>query len=200
VPAHLLAASRGYFDQRFNARIVNVPPGGHDISADADEVLSTVLGSCVAACLRDPVAGVGGMNHFLLPGDDGTKDGPLLDDLRFGAAAMEVLVNALLKRGALRSRLEAKVFGGAAMMATASEAVGTKNAAFIVSFLSREGIPVKSQDLGGAHPRRVNYAPVSGRAWINRLDLTRAASIRASEQSYRSVLARRSAEADVEVF
>jgi chemotaxis protein CheD len=198
--ALLQAAPRGYFDQRFNARIVNVPPGGHDISDVADEVLSTVLGSCVAACLRDPMAGIGGMNHFLLPGEDGLAEGQSLDDLRFGTAAMEVLVNALLKRGALRSRLEAKVFGGAAMMATAGEAVGTKNAAFIVAFLAREGIPVKSQDLGGAHPRRVNYAPVSGRAWINSLDLHRAAGIRVSEQTYRSSLARREDVADVEVF
>jgi chemotaxis protein CheD len=199
VAAQMRAAERGYFDQRFNARIVNVPPGGHDISRDAGEVLSTVLGSCVAACLRDPAAGIGGINHFLLPGDD-AADSHALTDLRFGTAAMEVLVNALLKQGALRSRLEAKVFGGAAMMATAAEAVGTRNATFVVSFLAREGIPVLSQDLGGAYPRRVNYAPVSGRAWINRLELSRAASIRASELTYRSALARQDAIADVEVF
>jgi chemotaxis protein CheD len=194
-------AERGYFDQRFNARIINVAPGAQELAQRAGEVLSTVLGSCVAACLRDPVSGIGGMNHFLLPGEDTTSSNPTMDDMRFGTAAMEFLINALLKHGAIRSRLEAKVFGGAVMIGGSSEtSVGTKNAAFAMRFLAREGIPVAAEDLGGDRPRRVNYEPATGRAWINWLAPQRVAGVSAAETNYRRSLARWDQAASLEVF
>jgi chemotaxis protein CheD len=200
MPTSPAPAGRGYFDQRFNATIINVAPGAQAVSSTAGEVLSTVLGSCVAACLRDPLAGVGGMNHFLLPGDgDGPE--PAADDLRFGVASMEQLINALLKRGAARGRLEAKLFGGAALMASCvTGSVGARNAAFALRFLHREGIPVAAQDLGGPHPRRANYEPTTGRAWVNRLDAPRASGIIASETAYRQSIMRRDPALDLEVF
>jgi chemotaxis protein CheD len=201
MPPVPVSAERGYFDQRFNARIINVAPGGQELGRVEGEVLSTVLGSCVAACLRDPVAGVGGMNHFLLPGESTESASPTMDDMRFGTAAMEFLINALLKEGAIRSRLEAKIFGGAVMMAGSIDtAVGTKNAAFAIRFLAREGIPIAARDLGGDRPRRVNYAPTSGRAWLNWLPPQRIAAVSASETTYRKSIARWDQDANLEMF
>ena len=135
--------------------------GEQSISEDPSEVLATLLGSCVAACLHDPVAGVGGMNHFLLPGDSGTGERGHAE--RFGVHAMELLVNAMLSRGASRSRLEAKLFGGARTMQGLSD-IGAQNAVFAAGFLKREGIRVTSECLGGARGRRIQFWPVSGRA------------------------------------
>jgi chemotaxis protein CheD len=196
------AGTRGYFDPRFNARIINVPPGGHDITAAPGEILSTVLGSCVAACLRDTQTGIGGMNHFLLPCDGEGGGGANSEDMRFGVAAMEVLINALLRRGALRGRLEAKVFGGAWMLTERIEtAVGSRNAAFVLQFLANENIPVVAQDLGGPHPRRANYEPATGRAWVNRISAgENRADIDAAEQAYRQKLRARNPAANLEIF
>jgi chemotaxis protein CheD len=191
---------RGYYDHRFNARIINVAPGNQETASAPGHVLSTVLGSCVAACLRDPLAGVGGMNHFLLPGD-GADAAPSTDDMRFGVASMEVLINALIKKGASRQRLEAKVFGGATLMGVSTlTSVGARNAAFVLRFITREGITLAAQDMGGTFPRRANYEPATGRAWVNRLDTPRAAGIVASEASYRQSIVQRNHAADLEVF
>jgi chemotaxis protein CheD len=191
---------RGYFDHRFNARIINVPPGGQELAYAEGEVLSTVLGSCVTACLRDTLTGVGGMNHFLLPGDTATASAST-DDMRFGAAAMELLINALIKCGAMRSRLEAKVFGGATLMSErADTSVGSRNASFVLRFLQREGIPVAAQDLGGDAPRRANFEPATGRAWVNRLAPPRRQNIVEAETAYRQSIVRRNPSADFEIF
>lgn len=142
------------------AKRVHIIQGEFKISNDPDVVLSTILGSCVAACMRDPVAGVGGMNHFLLPGTGGVSGG---DATRYGVHLMELLINGLLKQGARRDRLEAKIFGGAKTIASFSN-VGEQNALFAVQFLKDEGIPVMGSSTGGEHGRKVEYWPVSGRA------------------------------------
>lgn len=118
---------------------VNIVQGEQRVSENPDECVSTLLGSCVAACLHDPIARVGGMNHFLLPGGEGGRE----QDERFSVHAMELLVNALLARGASRSRLEAKLFGGANTMQGLSD-IGAMNAGFAVRFLEREGIHLAS--------------------------------------------------------
>jgi chemotaxis protein CheD len=120
--------------------------------------MTTILGSCVAACIYDPLIGVGGMNHFLLAEDDGGEAA-----MRYGAYAMEVLINDLLKRGAARERLQAKLFGGAKMMDRLND-IGASNADFARRFLANEGIPVVSSSLGGRSARRVEFWPVGGRA------------------------------------
>ncbi len=135
--------------------------GEQCVSDDPSAVMSTLLGSCVAACMRDPIAGVGGMNHFLLPGDDGRGTNP--DSMRHGVHAMELLVNALLRQGARRERLEAKLFGGANLMRGLTD-VGAMNAAFAESFLKREGIMHTGGSLGGDRGRRIQFWPISGRA------------------------------------
>ncbi|RYC31243.1 chemotaxis protein CheD [Lichenibacterium minor] len=143
-------------DGSFNLNIVQ---GEQRVSEDPSECVSTLLGSCVAACLHDPVARVGGMNHFLLPGGEGDRS----HAERFSVHAMELLVNALLARGASRSRLEAKLFGGASTMHGLSD-IGAMNAGFAVRFLAREGIGLGSSCLGGDRGRRIQFWPVSGRA------------------------------------
>jgi len=139
---------------------VHVGQGEHHVTSDREVVLTTVLGSCVAACLCDPFAGVGGMNHFLLPdgAGAGTDEGR-----RYGAYAMELLINDLLKAGARRDRLEAKLFGGGRMFASLRD-VGRANADFAERFLRDEGVRVVGGSLRGAGGRRVQYWPSSGRA------------------------------------
>ncbi|MGR4864946.1 chemotaxis protein CheD [Caulobacter sp. LARHSG274] len=139
---------------------VHVTQGESHVSADPNVVMTTVLGSCIAACLRDPTTGIGGMNHFLLPDSgDNRKDG---DAVRYGAYAMELLINGLLKKGARRDRLEAKIFGGGKLFDGLSD-VGASNAAFAERFLRDEGIPIVSSSTGGLSARRVEFWPASGR-------------------------------------
>jgi chemotaxis protein CheD len=144
-------------------RRINIVQGEQHVDADPDTLLTTILGSCVAACLWDAQAGIGGMNHFLLPGI--TAKSRLTDDdsRRHGAHAMEELVNGLLSRGAQRRRLQAKLFGGARMVVGLTD-VGAMNAAFAEEFLAAEGIAVVGGSLRGRYGRRIQFWPVSGRA------------------------------------
>ncbi len=141
---------------RADERRVHVVQGEFFFSDNPSIVLTTVLGSCIAACFRDPLAGVGGMNHFLLPGD-GTSDG-----LRYGVNSMELLVNALLKLGARRERLEVRLFGGARVVRGLSD-VGRQNTEFAERYLRDEGLMYKGGSVGGDQPRRIQFWPVSGR-------------------------------------
>ncbi|ABR59099.1 chemoreceptor glutamine deamidase CheD [Sinorhizobium medicae] len=141
---------------------VHVIQGEFKVVNDPHIVLSTILGSCVAACLRDPVTGVGGMNHFLLPGSASSPSSGA-DATRYGVHLMELLINGLLKQGARRDRLEAKIFGGARTIARFSN-VGEQNAAFARRFLMDEGIRIVGESTGGDHGRKLEYWPSSGRA------------------------------------
>ena len=141
-------------------RRIHVGQGEHYVTSDPNVVLSTVLGSCVAMCLRDPVTGVGGMNHFLLP--DGAGKGTDAGR-RYGAYLMEVLINDVLKAGGRRERLEAKLFGGGRMFDSLTD-VGLANADFAERFLADEGIPIVGSSLRGMGGRRLHYWPVTGRA------------------------------------
>jgi chemotaxis protein CheD len=145
-----------------SARRVHVIQGEYKVSNDPDVVLSTILGSCVAACMRDPVAGVGGMNHFLLPGN-GASPASGSEASRYGVNLMELLINGLLKAGARRDRLEAKIIGGAKTIATFSN-IGEQNAIFAEKFLKDEGIKIVGINVGGDNGRKLEYWPVSGRA------------------------------------
>jgi chemotaxis protein CheD len=152
---------------RYNAageERVHIIQGEYHVSDDPNVVLTTLLGSCVAACLRDPVAGVGGMNHFLLPGRDAGNYGSQRNEAeRYGVHLMELLVNGLLRRGARRERLESKLFGGARTMDGLAD-VGAMNAVFAEGFLQHEGIRLVGGSLRGDQGRRIQFWPVSGRA------------------------------------
>lgn len=154
---------RRYYDPKAAATAVKVLPGRHYVTARSGEVIVTVLGSCVAACIRDPVAGIGGMNHFMYPESDTGSWGGTSAAERYGNYAMEVLINEILKRGARRERLEVKVFGGANVIRS-SRRIGTDNAEFVKTYLAREGLSILSEDLGGTQARRINYYPKSGKA------------------------------------
>ncbi|SUS03263.1 putative chemoreceptor glutamine deamidase CheD [uncultured Defluviicoccus sp.] len=138
---------------------VNLVQGEYAVSADANVALTTILGSCVAACMRDPRVGVGGMNHFLLPGALVGAN----ESVERGVHAMELLINSLLQAGARRDRLEAKLFGGARMMKNLSD-IGAKNATFASDFLRQERIPHLGGSLGGEQARRIRFWPVAGKA------------------------------------
>jgi chemotaxis protein CheD len=136
---------------------IHVVQGEYHVTGKPDTCLSTILGSCVAACVRDVEAGIGGMNHFRLPGDAST------DGLRYGVQSMELLINALLRAGARRDRLEAKLFGGARVLNHSAD-IGASNARFALEFLKDEGVAHVGGSLGGSQARRVEFWPVSGRA------------------------------------
>lgn len=148
-----------------------VMQGCYEIANDPDILLSTVLGSCVAACIREPVSGIGGMNHFLLP-ELAAKDGTEAS-LRYGAHSMETLVNAVVAASGVSDRrcLEAKVFGGGAVVSGLSD-VGGRNSAFVRTWLARDGLRVLAEDLGGREGRRVLYHPATGRAWCKPISST----------------------------
>ena len=140
-------------------RQFQVIQGQYKVSSEENVVLSTVLGSCIATCLWDPDAGVGGMNHFLLPGERHED----AKNVSYGAYAMELLINGLLKRGADRDRLEAKIFGGASMMSGLPD-IGRQNIEFARRFLAKEDIRCTKESVGGTCARRIKFWPASGRA------------------------------------
>ncbi|MGC2854330.1 chemoreceptor glutamine deamidase CheD [Novispirillum sp. DQ9] len=157
---------RRYFDAALGMTVVQVLQGDYYVTTRRDEVLSTVLGSCVAACVRDPLAGCGGMNHFLLP--DGGGETTAKARLRYGAYAMDQLIQDIIARGGRRDRLEVKVFGGGNVIAGLG-AVGHRNADFVESYLANLGLAVAASHLRGTLPRRVVYTPRSGRVRMREL-------------------------------
>jgi chemotaxis protein CheD len=188
-----------YFDRSHDRQAAKVLPGEYYVT-DADMVLVTVLGSCVSACIRDPLFGIGGMNHFMLP--DAARDaGPLSASARYGTYAMEVLINQLLKKGARRSALEAKVFGGGNVMRGLTQAnVGQRNADFVLKFLETENIPVRASDLVDKYPRKVYFFPQSGRVLVKRLRDMHNGTIIERERDYGSRLQVAPVGGDVELF
>lgn len=188
-------ASR-YRDKQTGQMVVNVHAGDCFVTSESTEMGATVLGSCISACIRDPLAGVGGMNHFLLPNCHQNAQ----DSARFGAYAMEQLINEILKRGGRRERLEAKLFGGGNVIESSAR-IGDRNAAFANEYLQHEGIRVVGVDVGDKWPRKVRYWPVEGRALIKKL--SRAddyARVRLEEDGYRQTIIRPSSGNDVDLF
>lgn len=147
---------------RDGLRRVNISQGETRVSGEADVVFTTVLGSCIAACLYDPVAKIGGLNHFLLA-EPGRADTDPSSMQRYGVYAMEVLINGMLGRGANRSRLRARIYGGASMLDGLRD-IGTQNAQFARRFLRDEGIALVGEDVGGSSARRIEFRPTLGLA------------------------------------
>lgn len=192
-----LAANR-YYDRHFNSEAAKILPGEYFVSNDG-MLLVTVLGSCVAACIRDTEAGLGGMNHFMLPDDGGRET--VTTSARYGTYAMEVLVNHLLKLGARRNRLEAKVFGGGAVLASLSSSnVGARNAEFVLNYLKTEKIPVVAKDLLDSYPRKVYYFPSTGRALVKKLHRVHNETLFTRERDYKARLSGSDMAGDVELF
>jgi chemotaxis protein CheD len=160
-------SSKRYYDAKEKVTIIKIFAGDYYVSKASDEMISTILGSCVSACIRDPYVGVGGMNHFLLPSDN-SIDSSHSDAARYGLFAMESLINGIIKEGGRKERLEIKVFGGGNVTNNSSR-IGSKNAKFIREFLIKEGFTKFSEDLEGESPRRVHYYPKTGKAMMRTL-------------------------------
>jgi chemotaxis protein CheD len=191
-------AENRYHDRHFGCDAVKILPGEYFVTS-GEEVLVTVLGSCVAACIRDIDTGLGGMNHFMLPDDGGREI--FGASARYGNYAMEVLINHLLKMGARRMRLEAKVFGGGAVLESLSVSkVGIRNAEFVLDYLKTERIPVMAKDLLDAYPRKIYYFPKSGRVLVKKLHRVHNDTLVVRESEYMKRLQSDKVEGDIELF
>ncbi|WP_348945607.1 chemoreceptor glutamine deamidase CheD [Chitinibacter sp. FCG-7] len=199
-PVEEILAPTIYFDKNFAVEAAKILPGEYFVTG-REMLLVTVLGSCVAACIRDSVSGIGGMNHFMLP--DSQDDLATVNGLstRYGTYAMEVLINQLLKQGANKKRLEAKVFGGGNVLRgfTVSN-IGLKNADFVKSFLNFEQIPIVAEDLLDIFPRKVYFFPKTGRVLVKKLKSVHNNTIIEREKNYGSRLIQFGRGGEVELF
>ena len=193
-----LAGNR-YFDRHFETEAVKVLPGEYFVTT-TDMVLVTVLGSCVSACIRDRERRIGGMNHFMLADGANTSD-IASASARYGSYAMEVLINHLLKLGARREALEAKIFGGGRVMSVLSASnVGERNCTFVKDYLATERIPVVAQDLLDVYPRKVYFFPHSGKVRMKRLVRLHNDTVAKRESEYSARLVEGPVSGDVELF
>ena len=191
-------ATNSYWDRQFDVQAMKVLPGEYFVSRD-DIVMVTVLGSCVTACIRDNTLGIGGMNHFMLP-DEGNRSGNS-ESARYGVYAMEILINHLIKMGARRNNLEAKVFGGGAVLHSLKTSdVGRRNAQFVMSFLQTESIPVVAKDLLDSYPRKVYYFPRNGKIMLKKLHRVHNDTLFDREREYSERLKVKPISGDVELF
>ncbi len=189
-----------YFDKNFNLNAAKILPGEY-FSTIYDMVIVTVLGSCVSACIRDKTNGIGGMNHFMLPEDNSNDDNPLGVPARYGGYAMETLINDLLKLGARRENLEAKVFGGGRVLrGFTTETVGERNAAFVLDYLRTERIHVAAKDLLDIYPRKVYFFPHTGKVLVKKLLAIHNDTIFEREKAYKTTIKSQKSSGDVELF
>ena len=181
-------ATNVYYDRTFDCDAAKILPGEYYYTTK-DMLIVTVLGSCVSACIRDRVTGLGGMNHFMLPDAGNDVNSPVSASMRYGTFAMEVLINDLLKSGARRENLEAKVFGGGAVLRgfTAIN-VGERNASFVMSYLKTEKIRVLAEDLNDIYPRKVYFFPRTGKVLVKKLTATHNDTLARRELDYASRL------------
>ena len=195
----MLATNR-YFDERFKLEAAKILPGEYFVTTD-EMMLVTVLGSCVTACIRDRASGIGGMNHFMLPQERADEDNPVSSSARYGAYAMEVLINSLIGLGAQRTLLEAKVFGGGNVLpGMTTMNIGQRNADFALRFLAAEKVRVVAQDLVDVYPRKVFYFPKSGKVLVKKLRNIHNDTIFKREFEYGARLVKEEVSGDVELF
>jgi chemotaxis protein CheD len=183
--------------QRWTVKIL---PGEYYVTR-SDEAITTVLGSCISACIRDPVKRIGGMNHFMLPEDNSARDSntPVVLATRYGSNAMESLINDVLKLGGLRDRLEIKIFGGGRVLAAMTD-IGARNIEFVRNYLSIEGLRMNAQDVGGEQPRKVVYYATEGRARVRKLRPIENRGVSDREKLYLDSLGSKNDGGDIELF
>lgn len=193
-------AANVYYDRTFDCDAAKILPGEYYFT-NKDMLIVTVLGSCVAACIRDRVSGLGGMNHFMLPDGGGDADNPVSASMRYGTYAMEVLINQLLKSGARRENMEAKVFGGGAVLRgfTAIN-VGERNAEFVLKYLKAEKMRITAEDLNDVYPRKVYFFPRTGKVLVKKLMQVHNDTLAKREQDYASKLKTNNVAGDIELF
>lgn len=193
-----------YWDRRNDIVAAKILPGEYYVTRN-DEMITTVLGSCVAACIRDRVFGIGGMNHFMLPihADPSSfannANRILSSATRYGNFAMEHLINSILSHGGHRKNLEVKVFGGGRIISELTD-VGRKNIEFVCDYLETEGFQVTSKDLGGDYPRKVVYYPKTGRVMMKKLRSLHNDTIVQRERSYLHQIDEQPVVGEIELF
>ncbi|QEW06129.1 chemoreceptor glutamine deamidase CheD [Nitrincola iocasae] len=194
-------ATNCYYDRYFDTQAVKVLPGQYFATHD-DTMIVTVLGSCVSVCLRDRLSGIGGMNHFMLPHDSGAdSDSLIAASGRYGVYAMELLVNHLLKLGASRSRLEAKVFGGGQVLKNMSFMnVGQRNVKFVMKHLRNESIPVLGKDVLDIYPRKVYFFPQTGKVMLKKIHSLHNSTIIDREKAYMHEIETQPMTGEVDLF
>ncbi len=199
-PVRAENAPTRYFDKKFGIEAAKILPGEY-FATDKNMVLVTVLGSCVAACIRDSRIGVGGMNHFMLPRSEKDPASPISMSARYGTFAMEILINQLMKMGARRETMEAKVFGGGNVLRgfTANN-IGESNANFVIEYLRNEGIRVTAEDMLGVHPRKIYYFPGTGKVLVKKIRELHNHTIVERESEYNMRLRNVQVGGDVEMF
>lgn len=191
-------APNHYFDHHFGIEAAKILPGEFYVTG-RDMMLVTVLGSCISVCIRDPELGIGGLNHFMLP--EGDPHNPLSTSARYGSYAMEMLINQLIKMGAARHRLEAKAFGGGAVIRGFTlHDVGERNCEFVLEYLDRERIRLVAQDLLDVYPRKIYYFPATGRVLVKKLKEAHNNTIVQREEEYGARLRTSDMAGDVELF
>ncbi|NOX76109.1 MAG: chemoreceptor glutamine deamidase CheD [Gammaproteobacteria bacterium] len=189
-----------YWDKSNEIVVAKILPGEFYVTRE-NEMITTVLGSCISACIRDPVIGVGGMNHFMLPISKDTD----IESMVFGAAtrygnyAMEHLINEILKNGGQRHNLEAKLFGGGRVLAHMTD-VGKRNIEFALNYLKTEGLPLVGEDMGDRFPRKVQYFPDTGKVRMKKLRAMHNRTISEREKSYLQTIEQKPASGNVELF
>lgn len=193
-------ATNIYYDRTFDCDAAKILPGEFYFTGK-DMLIVTVLGSCVSACIRDRVTGVGGMNHFMLPDGGENSDNPVSASMRYGTYAMEVLINELLKAGAKRENLEAKVFGGGNVLRgfTAIN-VGERNAKFVLDYLRTERMRVIAEDLNDIFPRKVYFFPRTGKVLVKKLKVEHNDTLKKREIDYASRLKKVPVGGEIDLF
>ncbi len=190
-----------YWDSTHKMFAAKVRPGEYYVTC-SDELITTTLGSCVAACIRDPVIGIAGMNHFLLPDSsiNGRWEGtPVSTAARYGIHAMECLINEILAHGGRRANLEIKVFGGGKVLDMKID-IGQCNIIFVKNYLHAEGLPIAAEDLGGIYPRKLLYYPPSGEIRVKKLRGRSDEDIAQREREYMQTVSRKAVSGDVDLF
>lgn len=186
-----------FWSTKWQCDSVRIKPGEYYVTA-SDEMIATVLGSCIATCIRDPNTGIGGMNHFMLPISKGQQGGSW-NSLRYGNYAMEMLVNDILKGGASRGNLEVKIFGGGKVLAKLSN-IGRLNIAFVREYIDTEGLYLESEDVGDIYARKVIYFPASGKVLLKKSLITQQHHIANVETDYLHDLEEHPQEGEIELF
>lgn len=192
--------SNSYWDDRFKRKTVKILPGEYYVS-NKNEMIVTILGSCVSACIQDKVTKVGGMNHFMLPMDKSHEHGSVdvisdTDAARYGNVAMERLINDIIKLGGSRHNMTAKIFGGGRITNTSTD-IGAGNINFVREYLKLEGITVLSEDVGNVFPRKVYYIPDTNEVFVKRIRRVNSLTIVDRESKYINSLDKTETESQV---
>ena len=192
-----------YWDKTFELIAAKILPGEYYVTQE-NELITTVLGSCVSACIRDREMGIGGMNHFMLPITTSEKlkkgsEAIVGQATRYGNYAMEHLINTILSNGGKRKNLELKVFGGGKIIPTLTD-VGIKNIDFVLDYIEQEGLNLLSHDLGDIYPRKIIYFPQTGKVRMKKIQDLHNDTIAQREEQYLSVLKNAPIEGEVELF